>query len=73
MPPKIISKTPFPGILGRDHKKISIVDYVAYLGGINLANLDPKRFDFMLKTNNPRIVEILASIFEQSFRNSWIA
>lgn len=67
LPPKIISMTPFPGILGRDHKKISIIDGVAYIGGINLANLDPKRFDFMLKTDNSRIVEVLASIFEQSF------
>lgn len=62
-----ISHTPFPGVMGRDHKKISVIDDFGYLGGVNFTPLDEKRIDFMLKTNNFSIVQELARIFERSF------
>ncbi len=66
-PAGLVRHTPYPGVAGRDHKKITIIDNAAYIGGINLANLDAKRKDFMLKTRNLNIVNNLASIIEKSF------
>lgn len=68
-PAGLVGYTPYPGVAGRDHKKITIIDNVAYIGGINLANLDAKRKDFMLKTRNVHIVKNLASIIERSFED----
>ena len=64
-----MSLTPFPGFLGRDHKKISIIDNVVYLGGSNLTPLDAKRADVMVKTNNASIIEGAKRIFLKSFSN----
>jgi len=63
IPNSLLSLTPFPGFLGRDHKKISIIDNVVYLGGSNLTPLDAKRADVMVKTNNASIIEGAKRIF----------
>lgn len=59
---------PFRGVRGRDHKKISIVDETAYIGGVNMAPLDTQRVDFMLKTNDFSLADKLSMVFLQSFR-----
>lgn len=69
VPAGILSYTPLPGVMGRDHKKISIVDDKAYIGGMNMTSLDAKRIDFMLKTDNQDMVNRLSLIFNQSFLN----
>lgn len=58
--------TPLPGAVGRDHKKIVVVDETAYIGGVNFTELDAKRIDFMTKITNPAIVNNLANIFTES-------
>ncbi|NCO88768.1 hypothetical protein AUK04_01420 [Candidatus Roizmanbacteria bacterium CG2_30_33_16] len=66
-PTGILSYTPFPGVSGRDHKKISIIDNIAYIGGVNMTPLDGKRIDFMLKMDNKDLINILSLIFNRSF------
>jgi phosphatidylserine/phosphatidylglycerophosphate/cardiolipin synthase-like enzyme len=66
-PHSILKNTPVPGFIGRDHKKIVIVDDFAYIGGLNLTPLDMMRVDLMLGTNNPAIVNVLAQVFISSF------
>ncbi len=58
--------TPLPGAVGRDHKKIVVVDNIAYIGGVNFTELDAKRFDFMIKITNPSIVNNLSKILNDS-------
>ncbi|MEX2007602.1 MAG: phosphatidylserine/phosphatidylglycerophosphate/cardiolipin synthase family protein [Candidatus Levyibacteriota bacterium] len=70
IPNGFISRVPFSVVLGRDHKKITVIDDVAYIGGVNLAPLDAQRVDFMLKTNNTSLVNKLSLIFDESFRGS---
>lgn len=69
LPNNLLSKTPFPGLLGRDHKKISIIDREVYLGGSNLTPLDSTRADIMIKTDNKDIVEGAKQIFLKSFHD----
>ncbi len=64
---------PFRGVRGRDHKKISIVDDVAYIGGVNMAPLDAQRTDFMLKTNDVALTDKLSLIFLQSFHGMFVS
>ena len=69
VPIGFLRNMPLHGIMGRDHKKITIIDDVGYLGGLNFTNLDARRKDFMFKMNNYSIVCRLAQIFENSFNN----
>lgn len=62
-----LSYTPLAGVMGRDHKKISLIDNIGYIGGLNMTPLDAKRVDFMLKTTNKKIVKELERIFKRSF------
>src|SRR5262249_26239635 len=55
--------SPIPVFLGRDHRKQTIIDDIAYIGGANLGIVDARRTDLMLKTDNPAIVRTLARIF----------
>lgn len=48
---------------GRNHMKMTIVDNIAYIGGINFADKDFSFLDFMLKINNKHIVSAIASQF----------
>lgn len=64
---KVIAATPMAAIMGRDHKKISIVDESAYIGGVNLTSLDERRLDLMLKTSNASIVFALKQVYIRSF------
>lgn len=63
VPTRIHRYTPLPGVMGRDHKKVAIVDNTAYIGGVNMTSLDARRIDFMLKTNNACIVAALMNLF----------
>lgn len=67
IPSGFLSNNPFNGVAGRDHKKMSIIDDKAYIGGVNMTPIDAQRVDFMLKTNNQFIVNKLSFIFNQSF------
>ncbi|MFZ1721951.1 MAG: phosphatidylserine/phosphatidylglycerophosphate/cardiolipin synthase family protein [Microgenomates group bacterium] len=66
-PEFLLSQTPLPGFLGRDHKKISLIDGKVYIGGSNLTPLDSTRADIMIKTDNKHIVEGAKRIFLNSF------
>lgn len=68
-PGYLLSQTPFPGFLGRDHKKISLIDGKVYIGGSNLTPLDYTRADIMIKTDNKSIVNNAKQIFLDSFLN----
>ncbi len=48
---------------GRSHVKLSIVDSITYLGGLNLSDKDFARPDFMIRIMEPVITEQLAKIF----------
>lgn len=67
IPQGLMAHTPLPGVMGRDHKKISIIDNIGYLGGVNFTPLDETRVDLMLKTTNQNIVGKLEEIFMRSF------
>lgn len=69
VPATIYRHTPLPGVIGRDHKKIIVIDDKAYLGGVNFTELDAKRIDFMLKTDNPSIVLALSTLFDESLND----
>jgi cardiolipin synthase len=60
-PPKLIQHL-FP-FLGRNHMKITVIDNVAYLGGLNYSDADFKSRDFMIKITEPALVEALATLF----------
>lgn len=64
-PPDSIAEHLFPTLVGRDHKKITIVDDVAYIGGLNLADDNLRSADFMVKITDPAMVATLAEIFTQ--------
>lgn len=64
---------PLSIVWGRDHKKISIIDDNAYIGGVNQTPLDAQRMDFMVKTNNPALVENLSVVFNGSFQESFVS
>ena len=48
---------------GRNHMKITIIDDIVYLGGINYGDEDITYKDFMVKLTEKDIVNTLASIF----------
>lgn len=73
IPSDVLRNTPFPAVIGRDHKKISIVDDVAYMGGINLTPLDTQRIDFMLKADNQNLLYVLSTIFLRSFSDEEVS
>lgn len=52
-------------ILGRNHIKIYIVDNVAWIGGLNLYDESFQNIDFMVRYEDPRMVQLLT---EQFFR-----
>ena len=66
-----------PGVLrglsyaiGRDHRKIVVVDNTLYLGGLNLSQSVFERADFMAKINDRDIVEVFKYVFNQSEQTS---
>ncbi len=48
---------------GRNHMKMTIVDSVAYLGGVNYADADFKFDDFMVKFTEKNIVDAIQNLF----------
>lgn len=54
---------------GRNHRKIIVVDDVAYLGGLNFAEIEYSRPDFMVRITDPVIVEKLANHSQQINEN----
>lgn len=63
-PPDAIEEHVFPTFFGRDHRKMVIIDDIAYIGGLNLADDNFKSADFVVKITSPQIVTKLAKIFE---------
>ena len=54
--------------LNRNHKKLYVMDDHAYLGGINLSDHNFIWRDFMIGTEDPAIVEVLADDFSRTER-----
>lgn len=50
----------------RNHKKMMIVDDVAFLGGINFSDHNFRWHDLMVRSDNPRLVETLAQDFRMT-------
>lgn len=48
---------------GRNHMKITIIDEVAYLGGVNFADSDFEFADFMVRFTDSKIVEAIAKLY----------
>lgn len=63
-PASMIPASPFP-FVGRNHMKVTVVDNAAWFGGVNVASDHFEKADFMVKIKNPRVVNALASLFEQ--------
>lgn len=53
----------------RNHKKLMIVDEVAYLGGINFSNHNFAWHDFMIRISDSMVVEALAKDFRITCQN----
>jgi len=51
----------------RNHKKIIVVDNVAYLGGVNISDHNFEWFDFMIKITNKKAVDAIV----HDFCNTW--
>ncbi|MEI6326921.1 MAG: phosphatidylserine/phosphatidylglycerophosphate/cardiolipin synthase family protein [Candidatus Roizmanbacteria bacterium] len=66
-PPKPIDKL-IP-TLGRNHKKTVIIDDKAWLGGLNYSQKDFNRPDFMVRIEEPSIVEALSSQYDTANEN----
>lgn len=64
-PEASIAEQLLPTYLGRNHIKMAIVDDVAYVGGLNLADDNFNSTDFVVKITDPAIVAVLAEIFTQ--------
>ncbi len=62
-PPDTLKEHIFPMFFGRDHRKMVIVDNVAYIGGLNLADANFKSADFVVKITDPQIVTKFTQIF----------
>ena len=54
--------------LSRNHKKLYVVDDHAYVGGINISDHNFAWRDFMIRTDDPAIVEALAQDFARTER-----
>jgi phosphatidylserine/phosphatidylglycerophosphate/cardiolipin synthase-like enzyme len=48
---------------GRNHMKITVIDSVAFLGGVNLADDDFEFADFMIRLTDPHLVEAIANLY----------
>jgi cardiolipin synthase len=55
-------------LAARDHKKICVVDDVAYLGGINFSDHNFLWRDLMLRSEDPAVAAALAADFRRSWR-----
>lgn len=55
--------------LGRDHRKIFIIDDTVWFGGINLSEFILNADDFMVKFTDPQITRHLISLFHQINEN----
>jgi cardiolipin synthase len=55
---------------GRNHMKITIVDDIAYIGGVNFADIDFSFADFMVKITDIKIVSAIADQFMNVHTNS---
>lgn len=66
-PPKPIDKL-IP-TLGRNHKKTVIIDDTAWLGGLNYSQKDFNRPDFMVRIEEPTVVEALSSQYDTANEN----
>jgi cardiolipin synthase A/B len=53
------------GLAARNHKKLVVVDDVAYVGGINFS--DHNFADLMLRIDDPDVADFLAGDFEATF------
>ena len=63
IPTGVMKHLPLSGVMGRDHKKVTLVDDTVYLGGVNQTPLDAKRVDMMIKIRNSAIVAALEQLF----------
>lgn len=48
---------------GRNHMKITIIDDISYIGGLNFSDEDFSYVDFMIKITDPNITNIIAGQF----------
>jgi len=53
--------------LARNHKKIFVIDDVAYVGGINVSDHNYEWHDFMVRLTDPALVAAVANDFYTSF------
>lgn len=53
--------------LARNHKKIVIIDDYVYLGGINVSDHNRSWFDFMVGTDDSKIIEVIKRDFLFTF------
>lgn len=60
-PPNILIKM-FP-YAGRNHRKITIIDDIVYIGGVNFSDGDLLNIDFMVKFKNEKVALALAKLF----------
>jgi phosphatidylserine/phosphatidylglycerophosphate/cardiolipin synthase-like enzyme len=58
-------------LIGRDHRKMAIIDDVAYVGKVNLVDASFKEaIDVMVKLTDPRMVGELVELFQDGHRVS---
>lgn len=63
---KLAEYIPF---LGRNHMKITVIDDISYIGGINLSSKSLNYIDFMLRTDNKSLLDALLDLFFKSRNN----
>lgn len=54
---------------GRNHMKMTVIDDISYVGGLNFADEDFSYADFMVKITNPGITNIIANQFTRVEEN----
>ena len=60
-PPDLLGKIwPYKG---RNHMKMTVIDNISYVGGLNFADEDFSYVDFMVKIKDPDITDIIADQF----------
>lgn len=52
--------------VGRNHTKVYIVDNIAWFGGVNVSPESFEKADFVVKFEDPRIVDALSKLFLQA-------
>lgn len=71
----VVYTNPFGRILQfggmRNHKKLFVLDDVAYIGGINISDHNFEWLDFNVEVSTPSIVKILADDFEATSRGEY--